>query len=71
MRLNYENSLSGDEIDDCSECENSNILNPFKYPKPFKGTEEENVYEFIKKLEAAYYYKCVPLTKLTFWDFGQ
>ena len=55
MKLNYENSFSENETDDGSEYENSNVHNLSEYPEP----EEENVYDFIKKLDLAFYYNRV------------
>ena len=59
MKLDYESSLSEDETDYGSEYENSNVHHLSEYPKPFRGTEEENVYDFIKKLDLAFYYNRV------------
>ena len=56
MKLDYENNFSEDENDDDSECEGRQVQYLTKYPDPFGGTEEENIYEFIRKLETAFYY---------------
>ena len=59
MKLDDENGYSEDEKDEDSVCENHQVKYLSEYPDPFEGTEEENVYEFIKKVETAFFYNRV------------
>ena len=59
MKLDDGNGYSEDENDDDSVCENRQVQYLSEYPDPFGGTEEENIYEFIRKLEMAFYYNRV------------
>ena len=56
MKLGYESNICEEDSDDGSVCENPPVLHHLsEYPDPFEGTEEENVYEFIKKVETAFF----------------
>ena len=60
MKLGYESNICEEDSDNGSVCENPPVLHHLsEYPDPFEGTEEENVYEFIKKVETAFFYNRV------------
>ena len=58
MKLD-ENVYSEAESDEDSLGENLPAQHLSEYPEPFRGTEEENIYEFIKELDFAFYYNKV------------
>ena len=59
MKTDDENDYSEAESDAGSLDENLPAQHLSEYPKPFRGTEEENIYEFIRKLETAFYFNRV------------
>ena len=59
MKLDDENDYSEAESEESSVDEDPPVQHLSEYPKPFRGTEEENIYEFIKKLDLAFYYNRV------------
>ena len=59
MKTDDENDYSEAESDEGSLDENLPVKHLSEYPKPFRGTEEENIYEFIKNLETAFYFNRV------------
>ena len=59
MKLDYESNINEEDYDDGSVCENPHVKFLSEYPDPFGGTEDENIYEFIRKLEIAFYYNRV------------
>ena len=55
--------------DECNSSESENDYSPawkkahdflYEYPEPFRGEENENIFEFIKNLETAFYYRRIP-----------
>ena len=59
MNSDEESNTSETESDDGYPYENPNV-HLSKFPKPFRGKEDENIYDFIKDLETALYYNRVP-----------
>ena len=59
MKTDDDNDYSDAESDKGSLDENIPVQHLSEYPEPFRGTEEENVYDFIKKLDLAFYYNRV------------
>ena len=59
MKFDDENDYSEAESEESFVDEDPPVQHLSEYPKPFRGTEEENIYEFIKKLDLAFYYNRV------------
>ena len=56
--LDDENVYSEDESDENTLWENPHVQDLAKYPEPFSG-KDENVYDFIERVETAFYYNRV------------
>ena len=59
MNSDAESCASESMTDDSMNLENPDDF-PSRYPKPFRGHEDENIYDFIKNMEEAFHYNRVP-----------